>query len=243
MRDSIQYRRLDAQGAALRRFRPMLAIAVLAPALVFAQTDPVPHSSSHPKKPLTAAPVEPLTPPPPDWPINDQPKPAAVTWGKDLLTIDAANSSLQQILASVSSATGASVDGVTKDERIFGAFGPAPARDVLAQLLQGTGYNVVMVGDHGEGVPRQVILSPRDNSKTAQGVARSTAEENEDDYVPEVQYDPPPQPQPRPPQQQPALPMRPGFNPEVNAQQPGQPVQQQGQPEPAQEPANPPNQR
>lgn len=230
----------------MRPVGALLVIAALTSAFVsartFAQTQPTqPASSSHPQKPLPAAPV---TPPVPDWPINDEPKPATITWSKDQLSINAANSSLQQILANVASTTGASVDGVTKDERIFGTFGPAPARDVLAQLLQGTGYNVVMVGDQGQGLPRQIVLSARNSSNTAQGVTRSTSEDSDEDYVPEVQYDPPPQPQPQqPPQQQPPMPVRPGFNPGVNAQQPPQTAQPQPQPEPAQQPANPPNQQ
>ena len=239
MFDSIRYRRSEPQLAELRWLESLLAIAALTPSLVCAQAQPARQaSSSHSHKQPAAAQILPATPPAPDWPMNDQPKPAAVAWSKDQLSIDATNSSLQQILASVASATGASVDGVSKDERIFGTFGPAPARDVLAQLLQGTGYNILMVGDQGQGVPRQIILTARNNNKNPQGVTRSTSEDNDDDSVPEVQYDPPPQPQQPPPQQQ-QMPLRPGFNPGVNAQQPGQPVPQQGQPEPGQQPANP----
>jgi len=239
---SIRRHRTDRRRAALRRLRPLLAIAALAPAVVYPQTQQDRRvESSRPQKQLTATQTTPATPPAPDWPINDQPKPAAVTWTKDQLSIDAANSSLQQILTNVASATGTSVDGLTKDERIFGTFGPAPARDVLSQLLQGTGYNILMVGDQGQGVPRQVILSARNNSKTTQGATRTTSADNDDDFVPEVQYDPPLPPQPQP--QQPMMPLRPGFNPGVNPQQPGQPMQQPGQPEPGQQPANPPNQQ
>jgi hypothetical protein len=213
-----------------------LALALFLPALLSGQTPAPSTSPAHKPSPAKEAVAAPQ-PPTPDWPINEQPKPAAVTWSKDLLSIDASNSSLQQILANVASATGTSVDGATKDERIFGTFGPAPARDVLADLLQGTNYNVMMIGDQGQGVPRQIILSTRSTNKPSQGTARSASEENDDDLgPPETQYDPPPQPpqQQAPPQQV----MRPGFNPGVNPQNPQQPREQVPQ---AQQPANPPN--
>jgi hypothetical protein len=221
----------------------LLATVALAPALLCAQTTvpagSMPSANNH-EKPSPAVQAAPTPPPPPDWPINSQPKPASVTWNKDALSIDAANSSLQQILTDVASATGASVDGVTKDQRIFGTFGPAPARDVLTQLLQGTGYNVVMVGDQGQGVPRQVILSARSTGKATQGVTRSAPEETEEDYAPEPQYEPPPQaqqPQPQPPSPgQFPMPPRPGFNPGANTQQPGQQQAQPGQQQPVQQP-------
>ena len=42
----------------------------------------------------------------------------------------------QQILTDVATATGSTVEGLTKDERIFGNFGPASARDVLARATE-----------------------------------------------------------------------------------------------------------
>src|SRR5581483_6629390 len=171
MRDSLRHPRLASQRRsvwALTISALFHAAVALSPAGLAAQTTvpmgSMPSANNH-QKPSPAAEAPPAPVPAPDWPINSQPKPASVTWNRDALSIDAANSSLQQILTDVASATGASVDGVTKDERIFGTFGPAPTRDVLTQLLQGTGYNVVMVGDQGQGVPRQVILSARNSSK------------------------------------------------------------------------------
>jgi hypothetical protein len=185
----------------------------------------------------SAAPAEPAPPPAPAWPINDRPVPATVSWDREDLRIDAANSSLQQILADVAVATGSTVEGLTKDERVFGKFGPAAARDVLAQLLQGSGYNIVMVGDQGQGVPREIILSTRNTNKVPQGMTRPSAEDNEDDSA---DY---PQPDPQPQILQPPLPVRPGFPPDgVPGRIPQQPMQQQPQTQPVQpqQPANPP---
>jgi len=75
------------------------------------------------------------------------------------LLIVASNSSLAQILKDVSTDTGAKVEGMGADQRIFGTYGPGPARDVLSQLLDGSGYNVLMVGDRGAGTPRRIVLT------------------------------------------------------------------------------------
>ncbi|MFZ1013839.1 MAG: hypothetical protein WAN28_10885, partial [Terracidiphilus sp.] len=103
------------------------------------------HTAAAQKTPAIEA--MPPAPPAPNWPINDQPAPAAIAWISPDLRIDARNSSLHQILNDVSTATGAQVEGFAGDQRVFGDFGPGSAHDVLAQLLQGTGYNIVMVGD------------------------------------------------------------------------------------------------
>jgi hypothetical protein len=84
-----------------------------------------------------------------------------VTASKNELTVKADNSSLTQILHQVSSATGMRLDGLGGDERVFGSFGPGAPRDVLTTLLNGTSYNVVMVGDLPNGAPRELVLSSR----------------------------------------------------------------------------------
>ena len=127
-------------------------------------------------KALVPAPV--VTPPPPEpphWPANDRPADASVTWDSHGLLITAQNSSLKQILDDVSAATGAKVEGLGADQRIFGAYGPGKAREVLSQLLDGTGYNVLMIGDQGEGTPRQIVLTSRNGSSTTQAAAASPA--------------------------------------------------------------------
>jgi hypothetical protein len=107
-----------------------------------------------------AASMAPPAPKPPDWPANDHPSAASVTWNSQGLQIQASNSSLRQILSDVSTATGTKIEGLSADQRIFGVFGPGKARDVLSHLLDGSGYNVLMIGDQGQGTPRQVLLTP-----------------------------------------------------------------------------------
>ncbi len=101
-------------------------------------------------------------------------------WDSHGLRIDAANSSLEQILNDVSTDTGAKVEGMQSDERIFGTYGPGPANEVLSQLLNGSGYNVLMVGDQGEGTPRQIVLSARP-TEAAAPVRNSRETGNEED--------------------------------------------------------------
>lgn len=112
-----------------------------------------------------AAPV--AEPPPPPQPtvapnLLEQPAaPATVTTGNNELTVKADNSSLAQILHQVSSKTGMKLDGMSSDERVFGSFGPAAPREVLTALLNGTSYNLIMVGDLPNGAPRELLLSRR----------------------------------------------------------------------------------
>jgi hypothetical protein len=175
----------------------------------------------------------------PKWPVNEKPGQATVTWDSHGLSIDAANSSLQQILKDISTATGATVDGLSGDERVFGAYGPGQARDVLSQLLLGAGYNIIMIGDRGQGAPRQILLSSRRSKDDQAAANRNGANENDDDAADNDADEQPVQPQP---------PMRPGFpggpprNPQQmmqeRMQQRQQMIQQQQQNNP--QPPNPP---
>ncbi|HEU5457165.1 MAG TPA: hypothetical protein VFU68_00965 [Terracidiphilus sp.] len=175
-----------------------LPAALPAAAMVPAATQPSPHPQ-HPRhsrrtaKKQPAAPVPPPAPPLPNWPANEQPKPAAVTWDSRGLSIVASNSSLADILHQVSIATGVQVQGFSTDQRIFGSYGPAPAREVLAQLLAGSGYNVLIFGGLGSQPPTQLVLSPRPT-----GTAPPASPMQQSSYDNADSYD-----QPAPPQQGP----------------------------------------
>lgn len=145
-------------------------------------------------------------PPKPNWPALAKPNEPHVVWDSKGLAIDADNASLEKILEAVSTATGASVEGFDQDRRIFGHFGPGRARDVLMELLAGSGYNVVLSGDQGEGTPRNIELSvegkagaPRD--KAARPDADDDDDLDDDQSVQPQQVLPPP-PQRIPPQVQ-----------------------------------------
>jgi hypothetical protein len=186
----------------------------------------------------------PATPPAsvvPDWPVNDSAVAASVVWDSQGLRIDAKNSSLMQILKDFSTASGAQVEGLSTDERIFGSYGPGQARDVISQLLQGTGYNVIMIGDQGQGAPRQIVLSSRQAGSAQTATANTPASDEEDTEAEE------PQPATAPPVAAP--PFRPGFPPgapmrspqqmTIQEQQARQQQMQQQQQQQAQQPGNP----
>lgn len=85
--------------------------------------------------------------------------PAQVTLDNGKLTVDAQNSDLSAILQDVAQKSGMSVDGLSKNTRVFGVYGPGSPRDVLSALLAGAGYNFVMVGGESGSVPRELVLT------------------------------------------------------------------------------------
>ena len=153
----------------------------------------------------------------PHWPINQKAGMATVTWDSHGLAIDAANSSLKQILNDISTATGAKVEGMNADERVFGAYGPGQARDVLSQLLLGAGYNVIMIGDQGQGAPRQILLSTK-RSGADPGAKAGAGAANGDDDTPDNEVEEQPQ-QPIQPPMRPAFPGGPPMNQQQMMQQ------------------------
>lgn len=166
-----------------------------------------------PRKKAVSAPVpQPAPPPQPTIApslFEQPPAPATVTAHTNELTVKADNSSLTQILHQVSSATGMRLDGLGGDERVFGNFGPGAPREVLTALLNGTSYNVVMVGALPNGAPRQLLLSHRASSGTSPQPAASAnqnqphngdednpddsgnSDDSSDDTPPPMQYSPP----------------------------------------------------
>jgi hypothetical protein len=103
-------------------------------------------------------------PPAPIWPANQAPNQAKVTWDSRGLEIEASNSSLDEILHQVAAETGVKFEGLTQDQpifdqRIFGTYGPGPARDVLSMLLEGSGNNVLIIGGRDADTPLEVVFS------------------------------------------------------------------------------------
>jgi hypothetical protein len=155
------------------------------------------------------------------------------------LLVVASNSSLAQILKEISVETGARVEGMDADQRVFGTFGPGPARDVLTQLLDGSGYDVLLVGDRGEGTPRRIVLTERSGPGAApRSVANNATpqpsnDDTENDEQPEQAEPEPPQPVPSPNSQQPPMRTPQQIMQEIQERQRQQQQQQQGgQPNP-----------
>lgn len=233
---------LCSGGRMLRRFVVVLpavcGLSILAsgalsdPQAASAQTNPTPaaapaHKQVHShKKPAAANPAPqptpppaPVMPPPPNWPANDLPGAASVVFDSRGLLVVASNSSLTQILKEVALETGVKVDGMNIDQRVFGTYGPGPARDVLTQLLDGSGYDVLMIGDRGQGTPRRIVLTDQSGS-----AAKTTATNNPPPANDDTDSDQPPQ-EPQA-EQEPPQPVQNGSGPPVPMRTPQQIMQE-----------------
>jgi hypothetical protein len=105
----------------------------------------------------TPAPLEPL-------PLDQVPAVAPhVHYEGGELTIEAHNSTLADVLKAVRQQTGADFEIPSNaSERVVADLGPGPARDVLAQLLNGTHFNYVMVGSLTDPTAVQsILLTPK----------------------------------------------------------------------------------
>ncbi|HEY4045249.1 MAG TPA: hypothetical protein VGM27_00155, partial [Acidobacteriaceae bacterium] len=126
-----------------------------------------------------AAPAAPAALPPSL--LQDPAKPAQVQFTGGTLSIQADNCSLQAILQLLSSQSGMQIQGLGQDERVFGNFGPGTPREVLSDLLNGTPYNLLMVGDLSNGAPRQLILSPASSGAAPSAVPSAPAQPQPDE--------------------------------------------------------------
>jgi hypothetical protein len=206
------------------------------------------HRKGSPAHAAIATPVQDPTPAtpapePPKWPLNEAPAPPSIRWDSQGLRVEATNSSLRQILDDVVTTTGAKVEGLGADERVFGSYGPGPARDVLSQILQGSGYNVLMLGDEGQGTPREIILSERTKAGSQPGQANNRPNpQDEDVEQPEPEEPTAQQPlinRPPIPQNNPGAPMTPQQRMLEMQRQQMQMQQQQQQNQPIQPPQQP----
>ena len=104
----------------------------------------------------TVAPAAAVPPPP-------QPT-VSVTYENGLLRIHAERVTLAQVLFEVHIRTKAeiAIPAGAEQEKVIADLGPAPARDVLGALLNGSPYNFIFVGD--ELSLERVILTRRDST-------------------------------------------------------------------------------
>ena len=123
------------------------------------------------RRPIRQLPQEPAPPPTLE---QTPPTPPQVTYNDGQLTIIAQNATLSQVLRSVQSQTGASVEmpAGASNERVVGQLGPGQPRDVLNALLNGSKFNYIILGVTGNpGAVQKVILTtpkPAPTVNTAQ---------------------------------------------------------------------------
>ncbi len=151
----------------------MLAISLCAPTVLLAQTPPT--ASSPSESSGSAAPLEQLPPTPPD-----------VTYSQGQLKISAHNSTLRDVLAMVRSRTGVAIEGPVNqaNDRVVVELGPAPVGDVLRQLLEGSKFDYIILGNAGKPGVERVILSLR-GPVPAQATAQAAVPEAPPEEPPE----------------------------------------------------------
>ncbi|HUE53495.1 MAG TPA: hypothetical protein VMO80_14220 [Terriglobales bacterium] len=126
--------------------------------------------------------AEPAAPAPPPAPVVLPPEqtPAhapVIAWDGQLLTVDAENSSLSDVLLGIRSRTSASIEmpSSTSRERIAVHLGPAPIREVLSSLLYGTNFNYVIQSAEGDdGAVGKIILTARDGDQSGDAAGSDT---------------------------------------------------------------------
>jgi hypothetical protein len=91
-----------------------------------------------------------------------------VTYQKGLLTIVAANSTLEDILSAVREQTGAQIEVPDVRERMVTHLGPGPAQKIVAELLNGSAFNYVLLGSAEDPrVLTRVVLLARSASEAS----------------------------------------------------------------------------
>jgi hypothetical protein len=113
-------------------------------------------------------------------PTAEQRPPTApqVTYRDGVLTIVARNSTLGDILSAVRTRTGATIEVPgPAGERVVAMLGPAPAQKVLADLLNGSRFDYVILGSASiPGGVQRVILTQRKSMPAETAVASAPAQ-------------------------------------------------------------------
>ena len=161
-----------------------LGLAVLSFALLYTASPSVAsaapqHSQKKSKKqqpqlpPLPSGPTGPMQQIPLD---SIAAVPPQVTYQDNQLTIVAPNSTLAEILRAVHKQTGAEIEIPPAPERVVTRLGPGPARDVLAELLNGSRFNYVLLGSEGNdsALTRIVLVAKTGGEPAPEQQAQNT---------------------------------------------------------------------
>jgi hypothetical protein len=145
-------------------------------------------SALPPTSPTALTPASPVAPSPavpPQPPAHH----AQVVFAHGQLEITADDSSLNQILRDIGSQTGMKITGGVADQRVFGKYGPASPAEVLADLIDGTGSNMLL-RDNAANVPAELILTPQGGGPTPPNPnARSFDDDTPDQPQPPARYE------------------------------------------------------
>jgi len=133
--------------------------------LLFAQQIPATNvRDTKPAGQSSSAPAEDFVPEP------STPKAPQVTFQDDELTINAENSRLSDVLASIRLCTGADLDipVSASNERVWVRLGPGPARKIISTLLSNTNLDyVIQASDTDSEQVRSILLTPKTKNGSA----------------------------------------------------------------------------
>jgi hypothetical protein len=128
-----------------------------------------------PLAPLPSGPTGPVQQVPLD---SMSPVAPQVSYQNSQLTIVAPNSTLGDILRAVRKQTGAEIEIPAATERVVTHLGPGPARDVLAELLNGSRFNYVILGSPADQTAlTRVVLVAKSGPENAAPNTPAVAEQ------------------------------------------------------------------
>lgn len=160
------------------------------------------HHHHHAKPAAETVAPAPVAPPPPLPPAEQPANPATVEFSNGLLTVRAQNSSLISILDQIQHQTGLVIEGLSHDQRMYGQYGPGNISTTLTALLDGSGYDFIIVGGGSSHAAVRLILSTP-GSSVAPATTTPAVANNQDTTVPDQAQpaDPTAPPQPKTPQE------------------------------------------
>jgi hypothetical protein len=155
-------------GIRIMKFAGIIVLVLCLGGLSFAD-DSAQNPPVHKKTKKAEKPAQPEQPPLPSGPtgkaVPQIPLDAIaavapqVDYQNGQLTINAPNSTLADILRAVRKQTGADIDVPEARERVVTHLGPGPARQIIAELLNGSRFNYVLLGSPADNtVLTRIVL-------------------------------------------------------------------------------------
>jgi hypothetical protein len=164
----------------------LLAGTLFLPLAALADTPPAHRVHKAKKQPPLPPPLPSGTQGPvPQVPLDAIPAvPPEVSYENGMLTIVAQNSTLSDILRSVRKQTSADIEiPATANERVVTRLGPGPAREIMAELLNGSRFNYVLLGspDNASTLVRVVLVAKTPDTPPGQPGPATAANANGND--------------------------------------------------------------
>jgi len=172
-------------GFKLAKFAGVLLLCLVSVNLANAVSDQAQRKTKKQQPPPPPLPSGPTGPIQSQVPLDAiAPVPPQVNYQSGELTIIAPNSTLGDILRAVRKQTGAEIEIPEARERVVTHLGPGLPRDVMAELLNGSRFNYVLLGSPQDpGALTRVVLVaktgsdiPGDNNRPAQQTPSGTNE-------------------------------------------------------------------